>query len=118
MSETSLCDKKVWFNLRSTFMKIRIKQSNYRNEAVIELLNIAIDNFDNYNDIFLRVIVRDAKLLASDCNRYIYSIDRRVLRFSSELSLYDREKLMLMDEDNLRKDDYQHIYNFFKRRKK
>ena len=86
-------------------------------EPVIQLLDIAINDYSHYEDNLLRIIVRDAKLLANDKQRYFYTVDRKLLLYSRELTKFDRKKLMAMDSDNLQVTDYIEINSFFKNRR-
>lgn len=86
-------------------------------EPIIQLLDIAINDYSHYEDVLLRIIVRDARLLANDKQRYFYTVDRKMLRYSRELTKLDRNKLMKMDCDNLQVRDYKQLYSFFKNRK-
>lgn len=98
-------------------MKVRVKVSRWEFLPVIQLLDIAIHDYTRYDDVALKIIVRDARLLAADKNKNLYIVDRGMLRYSRELSKLDRNKLMSMDYDNLQVEDYQYIYNFFKNRR-
>ncbi len=98
-------------------MRIRVRLPRREFEPVIQLLDIAINDYSHYEDNLLRIIVRDAKLLANDKQRYFYTVDRKLLLYSRELTKFDRKKLMAMDSDNLQVTDYIEINSFFKNRR-
>ncbi len=96
-------------------MKVRIL--HYRSEfsSIMELLMVAINNYEQYEDTFIRIIVKDAKIIANE-RTYCDKVNRRVFLYSSELSKFDRRQLLSMDENNLQKTDYESILSFFKKR--
>lgn len=96
-------------------MKVKIRRSRSEFEPIRSLLDIAINDFSNYQDKYLKIIVNDAKRLATDRDQYIYSVNHKVLKYSTELSKFDREKLMAFNETNLQKKDYEEILKFFSR---
>lgn len=96
-------------------MKVKISRSKSEFEPIRSLLDIAINDFGNYKDEYLKVIVNDAKQLATDREQFIYSVNPRVLKYSTELSRFDKTKLMSFDADKLRKEDYEEILKFFNR---
>lgn len=96
-------------------MKVKIVRSREEFEPIRSLLGIAINDYESYKDEFLKIIVNDAKQLATDREQYIYSVNRRVLSYSTELSKFDRTKLMAFDADKLQKEDYEEILKFFNR---
>lgn len=96
-------------------MKIKIVRSKSEFDSVRYLLHTAISEYETYQDEYLRIIVRDAKQLAVDRERYLYTVNRTVVRFSLELSKFDRRRLMAFDADNLQKNDYKEILKFFNR---
>ena len=96
-------------------MKIKISRSKEEFEPIRSILNVAIRESEGYQDDYLKVIVNDAKQLATDREQYQYTVNRRVLKYSTELSKFDKDKLMSFDTEHLKKKDYEAILRFFNR---
>lgn len=96
-------------------MKVKVVRSKRDFDSIRYLLDTAISEFESYQDEYVRIIVHDAKQLAVDRDRYLYSVNRTVVRYSLELSKYDKRRLMALDADNLQKNDYEELLKFFER---
>ena len=80
---------------------------------VVEVLELAVAGFDNYDDKYIKIIVRDAQLLVIDAeNRRL--VDRRVYAYSATLSkMRDKKRLYAFNPDALTKKDFQELLSYF-----
>lgn len=84
--------------------------SEYR--SIVEVLELAVSSFDTYHDKYIKVIVKDAKLLELDPrNRGI--VDRRVYAYSATLSKMPKKKLSAFNPDALTRKDFQELLAYF-----
>lgn len=82
-------------------------------KPIVEVLELAISSFETYHDRYIKVIVKDAKLLAADpCNRRI--VDRRVYSYSATLTKMSAKRLSGFNPDALTKKDFQELLAFFR----
>lgn len=93
-------------------MDIKVIRSKKTYEPICSLLDEAISENHEYQDEYIKVVVRDAKLISADDSSR-YSVDREVYTYSSALSEMNTEYLMPMQPEALTIDDYKQIKEFF-----
>lgn len=81
--------------------------------SIVEVLELAVSSFNTYHDRYVKVIVKDAKLLMEDPhNRMI--VDRRVYAYSATLTKMPAKKLKEFNPDALTRKDFQELLDFFR----
>lgn len=76
------------------------------------LLNIAVTEYSTYHDQYIKIMVKDAILLAQD-DKYRYSANRRMYKYSAYLSRHSVSVIRKMNPDRLSLDDYRILFEIF-----
>lgn len=93
-------------------MAIKIIRSRSEYEPIRVLLQIAIANKNANGDEFIKIVVRDAQgLVRKSVTRY--QIDDRLYVYSSELSRFERTRLLAMNPNRLKIADLRAMLKFF-----
>lgn len=90
---------------------IHIKVNEYT--PIRSLLRIAIRDYPDYQDHYIKVMVRDAIFLSKDFE-YRIKANGRMYRYSSYLCAHSMAVVEQMNPDNLTRDDYKLLYEIFK----
>ena len=96
----------------TTAAEIRIIRSHSEYEPIRVLLRIALANRNANGNEFIKIMVRDAQGLARNTVTR-YQIDHRLYVYSSELSRFDRIRLLEMDPEHLKNTDLHAMLKFF-----
>lgn len=92
-----------------------IRITHYTREEFLpirSLLHVAIEEFATYQDEYIGIMVHDAQKMIED-STYRYRANKRVYRYSSYISKYDRAVIKSMDVQHLTKDDYIKLLSIF-----
>lgn len=96
----------------TTSTKIKIIRSHAEYEPIRVLLQIALANRNTNGNEYIKIMVRDAQgLVRKTVTRY--QIDHRLYVYSSELSRFDRVRLLKMDPEHLKSADLNAMLKFF-----
>lgn len=87
-----------------------IKVNEYT--PIRSLLYHAVNDYDNYHDQYISVMVRDAIAIAGD-GGYKLRANRRMFRYSFYLSFHCIEVIRRMNPDRLTRADYQTLFDIF-----
>lgn len=90
---------------------IHVKVNEYT--PIRSLLSIAIRNFPDYHDQYIKVMVKDAIQLSRDLEYKVHA-NGRMYRYSSYLSTHSITIIEQMNPNHLTRDDYQCLYEIFK----
>lgn len=90
---------------------IRIKVNEYT--PIRSLLSIAIRDYPDYRDQYLKVMVNDAILLSRNFEYRVHA-NGRMYKYSSYLSAHNIAVVEHMDPNNLTREDYLCLYEIFK----
>lgn len=77
------------------------------------LLHYAVKEFDTYQDQYIKVMVKDALLLAKD-QGYLFRANRRMIRYSLYLSQHKRDVIATMNPNALGRNEYHTLLEIFR----
>lgn len=90
--------------------KINISPNEYT--PIRSLLHYAVTEYETYQDQYIKVMVRDALLLAENKD-YRLRADRRMIRYSLYLSQYKRDTIATMNPNALGRNEYSTLLEIF-----
>lgn len=90
--------------------KINITPNEYT--PIRSLLHYAVTEYETYQDQYIKVMVRDALLLAENKD-YRLRADRRMIRYSLYLSQYKRDTIATMNPNALGRNEYNTLLEIF-----
>lgn len=90
--------------------KINITPNEYT--PIRSLLHYAVTEYETYQDQYIKVMVRDALLLAED-QSYRLRADRRMIRYSLYLSQHERAVIATMNPNALGRAEYNTLFEIF-----
>lgn len=79
---------------------------------ICSLLSIAVTDYNNYHDDYIKVMVRDAISLSENME-YRFQANRRMFRYSLYLSKHSMNVVRQMNPERLTRADYQELLNLF-----
>lgn len=85
-------------------------QSDYT--SIKRLLKIAIHENDTYKDEYIKIVVRDAKMVYTNPSS-VNVIDQDAYRYSVPLARLQRPEIMSMCPEQLTIDDFRLLLEFF-----
>lgn len=91
-------------------MRIKIKKSEFT--PIRSLLEIAVHEYETYEDQYIKIMVHDAKFMIQDSS-YRFRADSRVYRYSSYLSKNNIDLISEMDPEDLGIDEYRILLAIF-----
>lgn len=91
-------------------MKVHISEYT----PIRTLLSIAVTQYNQYHDVYLKIMVRDAICLSRDSG-YRIQANRRMFRYSSYLSKHFIPQVSRMNPEHLTLDDYRLLLDIFSR---